>query len=511
MSLSARIQCTEWTSGAFSGVNGRQLHAPSSIREPRFLPLSRKKRHACKRELHSRKAQRIPTSQGLQRMSIFDSPRALPSIRAFCIEHGIWNKVEIDGKRVHTHLDLFGGEGGIMNIPNSLNEEFLEIYANAIQQRTYYGPCFLVEKKTEVFRMFFDVDLKVNESRRPSTNDFFLIFRQIVNREQALLIHASSIAALDLYAPHIGTKEEGWRTILDSCVYEENGLRMIGSDKITKCPECKDKKAKVKTCKSCSSKGKVMCGRPYQMAFAMTGDGMPDHHYMAELANDYLKTVRATSIRSFEKFPHPQFTRYEGCPSIIALRKVETKTNTTYHVVNTHSVDDEGMASMKKSVGGRLIKITDDDILRTITALLQRRDDRWRNIVVRRASYTSTERKEIWVTVGGEGSSFCLNVKRDHTSNTIYFSITPEGVVQRCFSKKECSKFCSERFRIVDFESDILFPPKGNKRKRDQNRPCLKSDTRENERCTMGLKISQYQSLKHKLHNKLRVASRGSA
>lgn len=487
-------------------------------------------------------------------MSIFDSPRALPSIRAFCIEHGIWNKVEIDGKRMHTHLDLFGGEGGIMNIPDSLNEEFLEIYANAIQQRTYYGPCFLVEKKTAVFRMFFDVDLKLNESRRPSTNDFFLIFRQIVidmarffptlpgpeketllkcvvascsdarpepgvlklgfhlhfpnllvNREQALLIHASSIAALDLYAPHIGAKEEGWRTILDSCVYEENGLRMIGSDKITKCPECKDKKAKVKTCKACSFKGKVMCGRPYQVAFAMTGDGMPDHHHMAELVNDYPKTVRATSIRSFEKCPHPQFTRYEGCPSIIALRKVATKANTTYHVINTHSVDDEGMASMKKSVGGRLIKIADDDILRTITALLQRRNDRWRNIVVRRASYTSTERKEIWVTVGGEGSSFCLNVKRDHTSNTIYFSITPEGVVQRCFSKKECSNFGSERFRIVDFESDILFPPKGNKRKRDQNRPCLKSDSRENERCTLGLKISQYQSLKHKLQ-KLRAA-----
>ena len=52
------------------------------------------------------------------------------------------------------------------------------------------------------------------------------------------------------------------------------------------------------------------------------------------------------------------------------------------------------------------------------------------------------EKHKYIVTVKGKGNCYCLNVRRDHFSNRIYFEVTPKGVVQRCFGQRTRVRGC---------------------------------------------------------------------
>ena len=43
----------------------------------------------------------------------------------------------------------------------------------------------------------------------------------------------------------------------------------------------------------------------------------------------------------------------------------------------------------------------------------------------------------VLVRVSGKGSQYCLNKGGDHTSNSIYFWICPDGIAHKCFSRKD--------------------------------------------------------------------------
>jgi len=54
----------------------------------------------------------------------------------------------------------------------------------------------------------------------------------------------------------------------------------------------------------------------------------------------------------------------------------------------------------------------------------------------------------------GWGSSYCMNVGRDHTSNTIYFQLDyKKGLSQRCFSNKDCPPGCLKTCRSYESPS----------------------------------------------------------
>ena len=82
--------------------------------------------------------------------------------------------------------------------------------------------------------------------------------------------------------------------------------------------------------------------------------------------------------------------------------------------------------------------------------------------------HMSPKKHKYIVTVKGEGSSYCLNMKRDHFSNRIYFEVTPEGVAQRCFGQRtrvtgsmvgsSCPRYRSYLHRISGEHQRRLFP-----------------------------------------------------
>jgi hypothetical protein len=85
----------------------------------------------------------------------------------------------------------------------------------------------------------------------------------------------------------------------------------------------------------------------------------------------------------------------------------------------------------------------------------------WKN-----TSKTGVATTTVLVKVSGYGSRYCLNKGSDHTSQGIYFAITPlGGITQRCFSRKEverragaCSCFSSAPKPICGVLRDELFP-----------------------------------------------------
>lgn len=79
----------------------------------------------------------------------------------------------------------------------------------------------------------------------------------------------------------------------------------------------------------------------------------------------------------------------------------------------------------------------------------------YRHIEIKSIKYDDPSKRYI-INIKGMGQHYCLNVKRPHSSNSIYFEIDMQGVRQRCFSKKRCKMFRSEYRQFDDF--DKLFP-----------------------------------------------------
>jgi hypothetical protein len=61
-----------------------------------------------------------------------------------------------------------------------------------------------------------------------------------------------------------------------------------------------------------------------------------------------------------------------------------------------------------------------------------------------------------------------MNVNRNHSSSSIYFQITPSGICQRCFCKKDsvegrlngpCNRFASNEIQLSKILKNILFGP----------------------------------------------------
>lgn len=77
----------------------------------------------------------------------------------------------------------------------------------------------------------------------------------------------------------------------------------------------------------------------------------------------------------------------------------------------------------------------------------------------------------VFVRVSGNGSNHCLNKGTEHTSNSIYFWVSPEGIAHKCFSRKDvlgrsgknCKNFRSELKPISPPLVQALFIPDSKK------------------------------------------------
>lgn len=258
-----------------------------------------------------------------------------------------------------THYSLAGGK-----FKFSEGEQFLKLYANELRLN---HAMFMIEKRTPVFRMHFDIDMVQRTEpteqdvvqlvslctevfktfypgvtqkqatkmhlfhcivlRAPScpkrgwaaadeveapmvtkTGFHFIWPWLLVTQEQALRMRESCVASANNL---LGAREKPsnpYADVIDETVLLQNGLRMLGSDKCEPCGECKNRKQERDTC-CCAGWGYVQAFRPYDLYRWVNGNGILEPGKLKKLMDpeDPLTALQVCSIRSASMTPTPGY------------------------------------------------------------------------------------------------------------------------------------------------------------------------------------------------------------
>lgn len=486
----------------------------------------------------------------------------------------------------HTHISMDGFRGGIISIKPSLEQTFLAMYGASLQN---HSTMYILEARTEVFRFFLDVDLKVrlpkieftDEERRAfcqvvyetvrlfyplsapaaqftmmvcdtsawevakqkevrvdvranveSMNSLLLKFQEelnpaqakkpknkkekpkipkdaevaeavqekekkaeagegkktedekyskagnmhihfpglYVNQRQAAIMARGIAAKLTSIIGPLEYLMNDWFDVIDLCVYMKNGLRMLGSHKSAKCPECRGRK-----CKACNQIGKIDLGRVYQLRHVFQKDTW-NEPFLKKLLASPASVLQFCSIRAVDqKTPTGNWNKYEGCPSVDG--KILDKSNVSRprlfngimsleaKKLSIMSQDDRsGQSSRHKINIGR-----DSHLFKLCQRRIRKFHTHYRDVDLHTVSTTIANRY-FRVTVQGDGSNYCMNLdaeKKSHVGNTVYFLIKPSGITQRCWCRCEklshrltglCRDFTSASKPLLNSDVQILFP-----------------------------------------------------
>lgn len=449
------------------------------------------------------------------------------SVGMFLRHHNMYINRHSGDQRCPTHLDMSGHMGGQIHCrPGREEERFLELYATSVK---YQQPLFLIEHRTSVFPMFFDIDEKrydvvewskvdrieyVNTIQR-STRRFFpdvedeaaaelfecnvcapdkevqhfyneageevsvkigihLHFANLlVNDANAKLIRAAAVAALEKDFPfNRKVLPEGWDGVIDSSVYDSNGLRMLKSFKQISCPDkCGSSKRKNTGCITCNGTGKVPQRRGYTPKWVIRGDnGEVDEEETRRVREDFCYALSRVSIRTRggDAVADARFRRFKGCPSF-KVDVVEGRCGGGGAPRRrVHKNDETGAKEIGISKRKQALELTPSR-RKALQQIFHRINPVYKDIEIQDAVWLGNGRvPQLCVRVEGQGSSWCSNKGADHGNNTIYFMVTPEGARQRCFSHKEhcgvaCHQYQGPIQPLVHPEGIILFESAGKK------------------------------------------------
>ncbi len=305
----------------------------------------------------------------------------------------------------------------------------------------------------------FELQSKEFEPRTYSLGVHVIMPNLYVNATQARIMREAAVGRFrNLY----GSMEEvqnSWETILDDAVYVGNGLRMLGSRKATKCTECKADKTNKMNCNACNFTGKLDIGRVYvpwkvlRPAAQPNQPALEDPVELAKLKNVMEYQVECTSVRLFKVDLSPDWKPYPGCPVVPELN------------VNSIEVEIDGKKQLRfqedaqalNRIRNKIYLPHDPEQFGLMEAYLRTMISpaKYKGLSVH-AIFTNPSGKWYVVDVVGDGSSFCMNVDRDHKSNRIYFLMTADGLYQKCFCR--CDTLVGRRFGLCKNYSSRKFP-----------------------------------------------------
>jgi hypothetical protein len=351
-----------------------------------------------------------------------------------------------------THLLL---DGGRLAVPDSRNDELLASYA-----RSYLDgePLYLVElKSSPSFFMMAEFDVKMAGDRTLTEDEvhavvavmqsrviapafadrkpddlsaavlrvepkqveggfqsgIHMVWRIPVDVATANALRASAVDALESFFGDSlrPANKGGWKGAFDPCVFENNGLRMVGSRKAAACPACRKRprhEADEEDCPQCHGSGKVDKGRPYSLSYVADAAGALDEHRTRETSRDALSTVLACSIRAVGQMqPWPPSALLSVAPAPRSVVKRQAK------------VSESGRGEVSAGVFDEicLLVCSLDPMVPTVTGVkLTEKGD---------AFFVHTN------------SLYCPNKQAEHTHSTTYFVISAKGwIKQKCFCRQ---------------------------------------------------------------------------
>lgn len=267
-------------------------------------------------------------------------------------------------------------------------------------------------------------------------------------------------------------------------------------------------------CQDCNGRRKCLETRTYAPTMVLDSDGTNNTEIADELSRDGYKAMVYTSIRcQGDEAVTPGFKRPENVPlcpdesNRASLSNVDRKTLRAMGESEALEVmsggvfkrDEDGVLSWAQKgpqvydqvvlstietflrglntgpYGKIQVKtVVEHEIRRTVSAGKISPGERIvRSIVQGGGASQAVEDKPVsverslLVRVAGEGSTFCANKGGYHTSNSIYFRITPESCFQKCFSRKEevrsggnkpCGSYRSVGVDLPRSVGRVLFP-----------------------------------------------------
>lgn len=344
-----------------------------------------------------------------------------------------------------THYML---DGGKLDLTDDY-EMFQEMYVKHIK----YKNC-IVEKKTAIFKFFIDFDIlssaiidindyaicvqNVMESIYKDTNlkcivtkadnskevrkDNITFIKQgyhfnwpdiLVDKNIALRIRENVLISIKTIFGKPETFYDSWDKIIDKCVYDKNGLRLVGSDKCIY-----------------SDGNYTYENRVYEYNMCYNGNKPSDIHDEIYKTNT-LKVIQDTSIRSNET----DLTTFYNLPEYEETEEdFDSNNSGNFSLLsNENSHKNSILKFFKNHVEGYRI----EDI---------------------RGILKSNMYDTLYLI--NTKSKYCQNKCGYHTNNHIYFKLTPAGICQMCMSENDgepdthgtvinCKKFESKRIPVT--------------------------------------------------------------
>jgi hypothetical protein len=305
-------------------------------------------------------------------------------------------------------------------------------------------------------------------------------FNLYVTAERALILRRNIIAALEEEIP-VQWPANSHEDAVDKCVYEKNGLRMFGSDKVDRCKHCRYGKVDRVMCPNCYGMFSKPSGRVYTLRCAVDYRNEFDQELLDQVCFDPTNVptnaladlqlcdraynlVLKCSVRTTQP-ETPGFA-----PPDCAIMTIKQDTKKQKQVLNKTAFTDINCNSV---------------VLEAITQLIRTQvNARYAGLCLKEMKYLENKKKNRCYIVKvqqSEGAWYCQNVQRAHNSSTIYFTISEnDGLRQRCYSKKHhCNTFGSRPVRLPTPLQRNLFPVEEDVRKAHQRKPLDNNCTEE--------------------------------
>ena len=329
-----------------------------------------------------------------------------------------------------THFLL---DGGKLDISKDY-EIFQEMYSKYIDCKNW-----IVERKTNVFKFFIDFDFNSTEiidisnyikiiqdviqhiyqktyiciittadKSKENIKSGVKYFKQgyhlhwpdiFVDKDIAKSIRKNIIVRLTTEFGKIESCYDNWDKIIDKCVYDANGLRLIGSDKC-----------------SISDGVKHYENRVYIIKSVYNGN-IVDSELTKEYVSNNLLAIKQTSVR----------TNINEITKTINLQIYE-------------ETEDTGDTSTKKG----FVRLDKDSYeYQAIIKFFKNFMSLYRSEDIR----IIQKSKENPVYIIATKSKYCQNKGDFHSHNNIYFKLTPSGFCQKCLSESEGEFGCCRDYQ----------------------------------------------------------------
>ena len=417
-----------------------------------------------------------------------------------------------------THLLM---DGGKIHIPQEKHEEFLQIFANDIEQQKLN---FISENRTTIFRFLVDIDyldeytLSKEEIATMGKNIQIALkpfLEQYLDKKKRRIIICTTGESKTTIEEGFELKKTGihiiwpevyvdeyygkflrsviiqyfennlpkrpeycrWDKVFDYAVISSSGLRMKGSAKIMKCPDCKGKKGVKESCEKCWGNGRVIPGngRIYLPKQILDGEGIELVDYLKKLKEDNYYMLQQTCLRiygkkrNFSLINESQFPKWFDKDILQShLEKPNIKRRGKKKLIGTI----EDILKKKKSLKYKKKIEQNTDIFKKVCCFMKQlytehkhyKDQKIINI------FQCGKKKNEYFIIQTD-SKYCENVKRLHTANHIWFALNDKTICQKCFSESYntksvcCSEFTSDIYPITISIRNMLYPARVEKQK----------------------------------------------